>query len=160
MGKSQTDNRKRPLCEKHRKTLKYSFITPTLMANIVYFEIPADDVDRAKHFYHSLLGWKIEPTKVSIPDMASMQYQDIITGDSNEVTPMGGTLSMGGMYKRQMNEPIVNYVMVDDIDEKIEMVEKLGGKIAVPKRELESVGQFVIIQDTEGNIIALFKPMM
>ena len=130
------------------------------MANIIYFEIPADDVDRAKRFYHSLLGWKIEPTKVSVSDMASMQYQDIITGESNEVTPMGGTLSMGGMYKRQMNEPIVNYVMVDDIDEKIAMVEKLGGKIAVPKRELESVGQFVIIQDTEGNVIALFKPIM
>jgi len=130
------------------------------MTNIVYFEIPADDVDRAKRFYHSLLGWKIEPTKVSVSDMASMQYQDIITGESNEVTPMGGTLSMGGMYKRQMNEPIINYVMVDDIDEKIAMVEKLGGKIAVPKRELESVGQFVIIQDTEGNVIALFKAMM
>ena len=130
------------------------------MANIVYFEIPADDVDRAKRFYNSLLGWKIEPTQVSIPEMASLQYQDIKTGDANEVTPMGGTLSMGGMYKRQMNEPIVNYVMVDDIDEKIAIVEKLGGKIVVPKRELESVGQFVIIQDTEGNVIALFKPMM
>ena len=55
------------------------------MANIVYFEIPADDVDRAKRFYHSLLGWKIEPTKVPVPD-TSMQYQDIITGDSNVVT--------------------------------------------------------------------------
>jgi uncharacterized protein len=130
------------------------------MANIVYFEIPADDVDRAKRFYNSLLGWKIEPTKVPVPEMTSMKYQDIITGEPKEVTPMGGTLSMGGMYKRQMNEPIVNYVMVDDIDEKIAMVEKLGGKIAVPKRELESVGQFVIIQDTEGNVIALFKPKM
>jgi len=130
------------------------------MANIVYFEIPADDVDRAKRFYNSLLGWKIEPTKVSIPDMASMQYQDIITGETKEVTPMCGTLSMGGMYKRQMNEPIINYVMVDDIDKMIAMVEKLGGKIAVPKKEIKSVGQIVIIQDTEGNAIGLFKPMM
>jgi len=48
------------------------------MANIVYFEIPADDIDRAKNFYHSLLGRKIEPNKVSIPDMASMKYQDLI----------------------------------------------------------------------------------
>jgi uncharacterized protein len=128
------------------------------MANIVYFEIPADDVDRAKRFYNSLLGWKIEPTKVPVPD-TSMQYQDIITGEPNEVTPMG-SLSTGGMYKRQMNEPIVNYVMVNDIDEKIAMVENLGGKIAVPKRELEAVGEFVIIQDTEGNVIALFKPKM
>ena len=81
--------------------------------------------------------------------MASMQYQDIITGESNEVTLMSGTLSMGRMLKRQMNVPIINYVMVDDIDEKIAMVEKLGGKIVVPKRELESVGKFVIIQDSE-----------
>lgn len=130
------------------------------MANIVYFEIPADDVDRAKRFYNSLLGWKIEPTQVSIPELASLQYQDIKTGEANETTPMGSTLNTGGMYKRQMNEPIINYVMVDDIDEKIAMVEKLGGKIAVPKREIPSVGQFVIIQDTEGNAIALFKPMM
>jgi predicted enzyme related to lactoylglutathione lyase len=55
------------------------------MANIVYFEIPADNDDRAKHLYHSLLGWKIESTKVPVSD-ASMQYQDIITGDSNLVT--------------------------------------------------------------------------
>ncbi len=65
------------------------------MANIVYFEIPANDVDRAKTFYHSLFGWKIEPTKVTIPYMASMQYQDIITGEPDEA-PMG-SLSTGGM---------------------------------------------------------------
>ena len=33
------------------------------MANIGHFMIPADNVDRAKHFYHKLLGWKIEPAK-------------------------------------------------------------------------------------------------
>jgi predicted enzyme related to lactoylglutathione lyase len=130
------------------------------MANIVYFEIPADDIDRAKRFYHSLLGWKIEPTKVPNPEMISMGYQDIITGDPKEVTPMGGTLSSGGIYKRQMNkEPIINYVMVDDIDKMISMVEKLGGKITVPKMEIKYVGQVVIIQDTEGNTIGLYKPM-
>ena len=29
------------------------------MPNIAYIEIPADDVDRAKRFYRSLLGWTI-----------------------------------------------------------------------------------------------------
>ena len=64
-----------------------------------------------------------------------------------------GSLNKGGMYKRMMNETIRSYVMVDDIDEKIAMVEKLGGKIDVPKRELESVGQFAVIEDIEGNAI-------
>lgn len=61
---------------------------------------------------------------------------------------------MGGMYKRMMNETIRSYVMVDDIDEKIAMVEKLGEKIVLPKTELESVGQFAVIEDTEGNAIS------
>ena len=27
---------------------------------IVHFEIPADDVERARNFYSTLFGWKIE----------------------------------------------------------------------------------------------------
>jgi uncharacterized protein len=30
------------------------------MSSIVWFEIPADDVERAKAFYGALFGWKIE----------------------------------------------------------------------------------------------------
>ena len=59
-----------------------------------------------------------------------------------------------------MNETIRSYVMVVDIDEKIEMVEKLRGKVVLPKTRLESVGQFAVIEDTEGNAIGLYKPKM
>ena len=53
------------------------------MPNIVYFEIPADDIARAKQFYQSLLRWKIEPTRVQIdPAMkAMMDYQDVSRGN-------------------------------------------------------------------------------
>jgi predicted enzyme related to lactoylglutathione lyase len=33
-------------------------------ANIVWFEIPADDIERAKAFYGKLFGWKIQPFPV------------------------------------------------------------------------------------------------
>jgi hypothetical protein len=127
------------------------------MANIAYFEIPADNVDRAKHFYHSLLGWKIAPSKTAMDPamMASMQYQDVITGDAKE-----GTMNMGGMYKRQMSEPIINYVVVEDLDKVLAKVEKLGGKIIKPKMEIKNVGVIAIIQDSEGNGIGLWKPAM
>jgi uncharacterized protein len=127
------------------------------MANIAYFEIPAENVGRAKHFYHSLLGWKIEPTKSPMDPskVASMQYQDVITGEAKE-----GTLSMGGMYKRQMTESIINYVVTEDIDKVLANVEKLGGRIVLPKMEIKSVGLTAIIQDTEGNVIGLWKPAM
>src|SRR5208282_1777249 len=126
------------------------------MANIAYFQIPADNVDRAKHFYHALLGWKIEPTKTPMdPAAAPMQYQDIVTGRAEE-----GTMNMGGLYKRQMSEPIINFVMVDDLDKVLLKVEKLGGKTIVPKNEINTVGLIAIIQDSEGNAIGLWKPAM
>ena len=68
---------------------------------------------------------------------------------------------MGGMYKRQMPEaPIISYVMVEEFDKVVAKVEKLGGKIIVPKMEIKNVGLTIIIQDTEGNTIGLWKPMM
>ncbi|MFA4825770.1 MAG: VOC family protein [Methanoregula sp.] len=127
------------------------------MANIAYFEIPADNVDRAKHFYHTLLGWKIEPTKAPLDPAkaAATQYQDITTGAAQE-----GTMNMGGMYKRQMTETIKNYVVVEDIDKVLAKVGKLGGKIVMPKEDIKGVGEVAIIQDTEGNGIGLWKPGM
>jgi uncharacterized protein len=126
------------------------------MANIAYFEIPADNVDRAKHFYRTLLGWKIEPTAAPLdPEKAAAtQYQDISTGPARE-----GTLNMGGLYKRQMNETIKSYVVVEDIDKVLAKVEKAGGKIIMPREDIPGVGKVAIIQDTEGNDIGIWKPL-
>jgi predicted enzyme related to lactoylglutathione lyase len=127
------------------------------MANIAYFEIPADNVDRAKHFYTALLGWKIALVKSPAMDqdtLAKIEYHDIITGDVKE-----GTLNMGGLYKRQMSETIKSYVQVEDIDKVLAKVEKLGGKIVMPKEMIKGVGLVAIIQDTEGNGFGIWKPM-
>lgn len=125
------------------------------MANIAYFEIPANNVDRAKHFYHTLLGWKIEPIKNPIPNAAMLQYHEITTGAATE-----GTMNSGGIYKRQMNEDIRNYVLADDFDGILAKVEKLGGRIVMPKTDIPNVGLIAIIMDTEGNAIGIWKPGM
>jgi uncharacterized protein len=127
------------------------------MANIAYTDIPADNVDRAKHFYSSLLGWKIRPTEVTMDKekRAATQYQDVITGK-----PEPGAMNMIGLYKRQINETIKNYVKVDDIDAVLANVGKLGGKIVIKKEKIAGVGLVAMIQDTEGNIIGIWKPGM
>ena len=126
------------------------------MPNLAYFEIPADDVKRAKRFYTSLLGWEINPTAMPSSMPAAMEYQDVKTGEPKE-----GTLSMGGMYKRQMpGSPIIVYAAVEDLDRVLAKVEKLGGKVVVPKTMVEGVGPVVIIQDTEGNGIGIWQPAM
>ena len=126
------------------------------MPNLAYFEIPADDVMRARKFYSSLLGWEINPTSMPSSMPAAMEYQDVKTGEPKE-----GTLSMGGMYRRQMpGSPIIVYAAVEDLDRVLAKVEKLGGKVVVPKTMVEGVGPVVIIQDTEENVIGLWEPMM
>jgi len=127
------------------------------MANIAFFDIPADNVGRAKHFYSSLFGWKINLGKTT-PDqekIAAMQYHAVLTGEAKE-----GTMNMGGLYKRQMNETIKNYVEVEDIDAVLKMVERLGGRIMMPKEMIPGVGLVAMIQDTEGNGIGVWKPVM
>src|SRR2546421_46368 len=68
-------------------------------ASIVWFEIPADNVERAKKFYGALFGWKIE----KFP--GQMEYWHIDTGGGDD-TPDGG------MMKRQAPEHTITNLMV------------------------------------------------
>ncbi len=116
-------------------------------SSIVWFEIPADSVERARKFYGELFGWKIE--KLPGP----MDYWHIDTGGADE-TPDGG------MLKRQNpdHQGITNYVGVPSVDQFAAKVQKLGGKICLPKTAVPQMGYFAICQDTENNTFALWEP--
>lgn len=67
-------------------------------------------------------------------------------------------MSSGGIYKRMMPGPIMNFVSVEDLDRVLSNVEKLGGSIMMPKNEIKTGGLVAVIQDTEGNVIGLWTP--
>jgi predicted enzyme related to lactoylglutathione lyase len=115
------------------------------MSSIVWFEIPADNVERAKAFYGALFGWKIE--KFPGP----MEYWQIDTGG-------GGDAPGGGLLQRQHPQHgITNYVGVASVDESAAKVEKLGGKVVMPKTAVPQMGYFAVCQDTENNTFALWE---
>src|SRR5262245_44073487 len=101
------------------QTLAKSHETRTTQtpASIVWFEIPADNVERARKFYGALFGWKIEKFPAAVEN-----YWHIDTGGGNE-TPDGGL-----MPRMHAQQPITNYVLVPSVDEAAAKVEKLGGK--------------------------------
>ena len=119
---------------------------------IIHFEIPATDAEKLKQFYAGLFGWKIE--KYPGP----MEYWMIQTVPVDE---KGMTLRPGvngGMVKKERSEQKpVNYISVESIDESIEKVKKLGGKIASPKQQVPNVGWIATAMDPEGNDIALLQ---
>ena len=114
--------------------------------NIVWFEIPADDVGRAKSFYNSLFGWRIE----KMP--GSMEYWHLDTG-GEDASPDGG------LMKRQapQQQGITNYISVPSVDQFAAKVQKLGGKVCMPKMAVPQMGYFAICQDPENNTFALWE---
>ena len=117
------------------------------MPTITHFNIPADNIARAKNFYNQLFGWTIE--KLPGP----MEYYEINTTTSSGEKGLGG-----GMAKRNKpQETIINYVDVPSIDDYIAKVEKLGGKIVVPKMAVPNTGYTAVCLDTEGNSFGLWQ---
>ena len=114
-------------------------------ARIIWFEIPADDLARAKKFYKSLFGWKINPFR-GMPD-----FQHIETGGA-DASPDGGLLQ-----RKQPDDCITNYINVDSVDKFVTKVEKLGGKICMSKTAVPQMGYFAVCEDTENNVFGLWE---
>lgn len=117
-------------------------------ASVVWFEIPADKMDRARKFYTSLFGWKVKP----IPGMPD--YWHIDTG-GHDKSPDGGM-----MQRKHREQPITNYILVASVDAAVAKVKKLGGTICVEKTTVPEMGFFAVCQDTEGNTFAVWEMAM
>jgi predicted enzyme related to lactoylglutathione lyase len=117
------------------------------MANIVHFDLPVDDLERAKKFYSELFDWKIEKAPGPI------EYYFIETTDEKGNKGLGG-----GMAKRGSPEQrITNYISVDSVDEYMKKVEDHGGKIIGEKMTVPGFGFLAVCQDTEQNTFGLWE---
>jgi len=111
------------------------------MSAIVHFEIPFDDIERARKFYTELFQWKVEKAP-------GMNYWTIQTQEG----------AGGGMWKRQQpNQKIVDYFGVSSVSDSSTKVVKLGGKILMPKIAVPKMGYFAVCMDTEGNVFGLWE---
>ncbi len=113
--------------------------------NLLWFEIPADDLTRAKSFYSKLFGWKIN----KMP--GGTDYWHIDTAGGND-TPDGG------MMKRQnAQHGPTNYINVPSLEKFMAKVVKLGGKICMSKTAVPTMGYFAVCLDTENNPFAIWE---
>ncbi len=124
---------------------------------VVHFEVPADDMERAKKFYGETFGWGL--TQMG-PDMGG--YVVLRTGPTDEQGMLQdkGFIN-GGLFTRDATAkgPIV-VLAVDDCDAMVEKVKASGGKLVGEILDIPGVGRYARIEDTEGNTIALIKPVM
>jgi predicted enzyme related to lactoylglutathione lyase len=121
---------------------------------IVHFEIPADDVEKLRKFYSELFGWKIE--KMPGP----VEYWGIQTVPVDEKgIPIRPGVNGGMMKKQNQEHKPVNYILVESVDEYVNKIESLDGKIIVPKMEVPGIGWWALALDPEGNQFAILQSM-
>ena len=125
------------------------------MRKVVHFEIPAEDLGRAKAFYGSVFGWQID----TMP-MAGGEYTSLRTTPIDESTQMPtepGAIN-GGMMQRDDTTPApVITIDVDAIDEALKEIEASGGSTVQPRTAIPGMGAFAYFKDPEGNVMGLWE---
>ena len=109
---------------------------------VVHFDIPSDNVQKAKAFYAKLFDWKF--------NIVSDSYVSITTGANS---PTGAFVKV-----TELPTPgICPYIWTKDIDSILDKVIDNGGRIYQNKTPSQSGFQAVFI-DPFGNKIGLYSP--
>lgn len=129
---------------KSKSAKKTAKPTPPV-GSLIWFEVPASDMKRARKFYSDLFGWKIQ----QFPTMPDYWHMD--TGGA-DASPDGGMLPR--MHK---NHTTTVYICVPSVTRAMARIRKLGGSICKPKTAVPQMGYFAIAEDTEGNSFAVWE---
>ncbi|MBP9822199.1 MAG: VOC family protein [Candidatus Pacebacteria bacterium] len=127
------------------------------MNRVVHFEIPADDIERAQKFYNETFGWKLVPMGGEYGNYVVVQ-----TGPTDEQgMPKESAFINGGLFKRDPSAKAPILVLgTDDCDGTVKKAEEAGGKLIGEILDIPNVGRYARVQDPEGNVIAIIKPIM
>ena len=116
---------------------------------VVWFDMPVKDLDRAIRFYSAILGAPVK--KEQFPGMTFA----VLPHEQNDVS---GCLTPG--CNGETNAPSANGALLyfncqGRLDPAIAAVEPNGGKVLQPKHQIGPYGSRAIVLDSEGNRIAL-----
>ena len=125
------------------------------MGKVVHFEIPIDDLERAKGFYGPVFGWQLQTMQ-----MGEGEYTIAMTTPVDEQTQLPtepGAIN-GGLMRRDRATPSpVITIGVDDIDDSLKQIEGAGGSVVQARTEIPGMGAFAYFTDTEGNVMGLWE---
>jgi predicted enzyme related to lactoylglutathione lyase len=113
--------------------------------HVQFFAIAADDVERARLFYGSVFGWTFEDW--GPPGFYLIHGAGLQGALQGRDAPPTGT----GLRGFEMT------IGVDDVDAIAAAVEAAGGKVVMPKFRIETVGDLIYFEDTEGNRVGAMR---
>lgn len=120
---------------------------------VSWFEMPADDIDRASTFYNKAFGWRTPP-------MGAEGVYALTTSADDYGNPIEIGGINGGIHLRAKEAdagPVVN-ISVDDIDAALDQIVAAGGRVVQPRSVVEEFGlSMALFADTEGNVLGVYR---
>ena len=125
------------------------------MRKVVHFEIPAEDLDRAKKFYDSIFGWELQTMPMGDGDYTSVKTT--ATDEQTQMPTEPGAIN-GGMFERteRLSSPVIT-IDVEAIDDALKQIEDSGGSVVAPRTAIPGMGAFAYFKDSEGNVLGLWE---
>lgn len=111
---------------------------------VSHFEISSPDPERAMNFFGKVFGWEFEK-------FDNNNYWFVITGKD------GQGINGGLTKKEDADQPVINSVIVQSIDETLSRIVTEGGEVVLPKTEIESHGWLAYFKDPDGITHSLWQ---
>jgi len=116
------------------------------MANqVVWFDIPALDLERAMRFYSRVLNIAVNK---EVPDMPMGVF-------AHDGPGVSGCVFVDEANRPSAEGPLLYFNVNGRLDEAIVAAAENGGKIVMPRHSIGPYGDRAIVLDSEGNRIAL-----
>ena len=112
-----------------------------------WFEIPVNDLERAKQFYETVFGFQLSLNEMGPMKMAWFPMTQGGPGAT-------GTLIQSEGYAPSHAGTLV-YFSVPGIEGALDKVNANGGKLLMPKTSIGEYGHIAHFRDCEGNRVAL-----
>jgi len=126
------------------------------MDKVVHFELPVDDLERAKGFYSSVFGWQLQ----TMPDMNDYTLAMTTDVDQQTQAPTQPGAINGALMKRESDAPApVLTVQVDSVEASLKEIESGGGTTIRARTEVPGMGAFAYFRDPEGNVVGLWETL-
>ena len=120
----------------------------TMVGAIGWQDLTVKNAEQVRDFYVQVVGWRSAPEPMG-------DYEDF-----HMIAPGSGKSVAGVCHARGMNADLppqwLLYVFVEDIDRSVLKCLDLGGEVVTGPRTMGG-GQFAVIRDPAGAVLALFQ---
>jgi len=118
-----------------------------MAGEIVHLELPSRSFERSAAFYGKIFGWRAE----------GAQSGGHLLFETSRAAEQGASGVRGSFILHALAQAPgpLPFVAVDDIGATLAEVERLGGRVLVPRLALAGQGEFGLLADPDGNVIAV-----